>query len=313
MTAFLDQVLGAAPWAVLLVVGLVVFAEDALFVGFVLPGETAAILGGVAAHRGHVAFAAVLAVVIVAAIVGDSVGYEVGRLIGPRVLASRIVAKRRERIEGAQDFLARRGGWAVLLGRWVAFFRAVMPALAGLARMPYHVFLPFNAAGGIVWGSVVVSVGYLAGASYAAVEKKAGDGLGPGRARDRPGRPAGVAPAQAVHRATLAGRARRRLNPGARMPGRQRYCPVRPSMHSRSRSAWPACRAYSSIRWTRTSRTDTVPSRCGTVSPRWSSSRPSIHSSASATWCFQVVNASSTTAWSGTAPSKSSSGASGAQ
>ncbi|OJV56877.1 MAG: hypothetical protein BGO38_02695 [Cellulomonas sp. 73-145] len=174
MTAFLDQVLGAAPWAVLLVVGLVVFAEDALFVGFVLPGETAAILGGVAAHRGHVAFAAVLAVVIVAAIVGDSVGYEVGRLIGPRVLASRIVAKRRERIEGAQDFLARRGGWAVLLGRWVAFFRAVMPALAGLARMPYHVFLPFNAAGGIVWGSVVVSVGYLAGASYAAVEKKLG-------------------------------------------------------------------------------------------------------------------------------------------
>ena len=174
MTAFLDQVLGAAPWAVLLVVGLVVFAEDALFVGFVLPGETAAILGGVAAHRGHVAFAAVLAVVIVAAIVGDSVGYEVGRLIGPRVLASRLLERRRERIGQAQDFLARRGGWAVLLGRWVAFFRAVMPALAGVSRMPYRTFLPFNAAGGIVWGSVVVTAGYLAGASYAAVEKALG-------------------------------------------------------------------------------------------------------------------------------------------
>lgn len=174
MTAFLDQVLGAAPWAVLLVVGLVVFAEDALFVGFVLPGETAAILGGVAAHRGHVAFVAVLAVVVVAAIVGDSVGYEVGRLIGPRVLASRLLERRRERIGQAQDFLARRGGWAVLLGRWVAFFRAVMPALAGVARMPYRTFLPFNAAGGIVWGSVVVTAGYLAGASYAAVEKALG-------------------------------------------------------------------------------------------------------------------------------------------
>ena len=174
MTAFLDQVLGAAPWAVLLVVGLVVFAEDALFVGFVLPGETAAILGGVAAHRGHVAFVAVLAVVVVAAIVGDSVGYEVGRLIGPRVLASRLLERRRERIVQAQDFLARRGGWAVLLGRWVAFFRAVMPALAGVARMPYRTFLPFNAAGGIVWGSVVVTAGYLAGASYAAVEKALG-------------------------------------------------------------------------------------------------------------------------------------------
>lgn len=176
MTAALDQVLGAAPWVVLLVVGLVVFAEDALFVGFVLPGETAAILGGVAAHRGHVPFAAVLAVVIVAAVVGDSVGYEVGRLIGPRVLASRVLHRRRERIEQAQEFLARRGGWAVLLGRWVAFFRAVMPALAGLARMPYRVFLPFNAAGGIIWGSVVVTAGYLAGASYAAVEKTLGRG-----------------------------------------------------------------------------------------------------------------------------------------
>jgi len=76
----------------------------------------------------------------------------------------------------AQDFLARRGGWAVLLGRWVAFFRAVMPALAGVARMPYRLFLPFNAAGGIIWGTVVVLVGYLAGASYEKVEHWLGRG-----------------------------------------------------------------------------------------------------------------------------------------
>lgn len=63
--------------------------------------------------------------------------------------------------------LARRGGSAVFLGRWVAFFRAVMPALAGTARMPYARFLVFNAAGGITWGAAVVLVGYAAGASYA--------------------------------------------------------------------------------------------------------------------------------------------------
>jgi membrane-associated protein len=174
VTAFLNNVLGAAPWVVYAVVGLVVFAEDALFVGFVLPGETAAILGGVAAHLGHVPLAGVMAVVIVAAIVGDSVGYEVGRQIGPRLLASKRLDGRRERLEKAQDFLARRGGWAVLLGRWVAFFRAVMPALAGTARMPYRTFLLFNAIGGALWGAVVVTVGYLAGASYAAVEKAVG-------------------------------------------------------------------------------------------------------------------------------------------
>jgi membrane protein DedA with SNARE-associated domain len=62
----------------------------------------------------------------------------------------------------------------VFLGRWVAFFRAVMPALAGTARMPYRRFLAFNAAGGLAWGAAVVLVGYAAGASYARVEKLVG-------------------------------------------------------------------------------------------------------------------------------------------
>ncbi|EAQ00785.1 hypothetical protein JNB_11439 [Janibacter sp. HTCC2649] len=174
MTSFLDQVLGAPAWSVLLIVGLVVFAEDALFVGFVIPGETAAILGGVAAKLGHVSFAAVLATVIVAAVVGDSVGYEVGRKLGPRILSWRILDKRRKQLDRAQDFLARRGGIAVVLGRFTAFFRAVMPALAGTVRMPYPKFLAYNALGGVGWGALAVTVGYLAGASYAKVEKVLG-------------------------------------------------------------------------------------------------------------------------------------------
>ena len=174
---FLDPVLNAPTWVILGIVGLVVFAEDAIFVGFVLPGETAAILGGVAANQGHVPLAAVLAVVVCAAIVGDSVGYEIGRTVGPRVLSAHLFDKRRDKLDQAQDFLARRGGWAVFLGRWVAFFRAVMPALAGTSRMHYPRFLAFNAAGGVVWGVVVVMVGYAAGASYATVEKTLGKGV----------------------------------------------------------------------------------------------------------------------------------------
>lgn len=174
MSSVVDTILGASPWVVLGVVGLVVFAEDALFVGFVLPGETAAVLGGVAAHRGHVPLWAVLGVVVVAAIVGDTVGYEVGKHLGPRLLGLRIFDKRRARLDDAQDFLARRGGSAVLLGRWVAFFRAVMPALAGAARMPYRTFIVWNATGGLLWGTVVVLAGYLAGASYAKVEQAVG-------------------------------------------------------------------------------------------------------------------------------------------
>lgn len=176
MTGFIEHILHAPTWVVLSVVGLVVFAEDALFVGFVLPGETAAILGGVAASRGHVSIVAVIVVVVAAAIIGDSVGYEIGRKVGVRVLRLRIFDRRREDLRTAQDFLATRGGWAVLLGRWVAFFRAVMPALAGTAKMRYSKFLAFNAAGGVIWGIAVVLVGYYAGESYTKVEHYVGRG-----------------------------------------------------------------------------------------------------------------------------------------
>lgn len=168
------QLLSAPAVWVLVVVGAIVFAEDALFVGFILPGETVAVLGGVAANRGHVMLWAVIAVVVAAAVVGDSVGFEVGRAIGPRILRLRVLQRHSGRIDDARDFLSRRGGWAVLLGRWVAFFRAVMPALAGTSGMRYRTFLTFNLAGGILWGGAVVTAGYLAGASYARVEQAVG-------------------------------------------------------------------------------------------------------------------------------------------
>jgi membrane protein DedA with SNARE-associated domain len=174
VSALVDRLLAVPGWLVLVIVGAVVFAEDALFVGFVLPGETVAILGGVAAKLGHVPLAGVLAVTIVAAIVGDSVGYEVGRHFGPRMLEVRLLRERRHRIEQAQNFLARRGGSAVFLGRWIALFRALMPALAGSARMPYPKFLAWNAIGGIAWGVAVVLLGYAAGLSYKSIEGRFG-------------------------------------------------------------------------------------------------------------------------------------------
>jgi membrane protein DedA with SNARE-associated domain len=174
VSGLVHRLLGLPGWLVLVITGLVVFAEDALFFGFVLPGETVAVLAGVAAKLGHASLAAVLVVVVVAAVVGDTVGYEVGRHLGPRALELPLLQKRRERLDAARALLARRGGSAVFLGRWVAFFRAVMPALAGTARMPYRRFFAFNAAGGLAWGVAVVLLGYAAGASYARVEQVVG-------------------------------------------------------------------------------------------------------------------------------------------
>jgi len=176
VTGLLSHLLDVRGPLVYVVVALVVFSEDALFVGFVIPGETAAVLGGVLASRGHVQLWWMLPLVVVAAVLGDSVGYEVGRHLGPRILELRMLRKRRKRLDEAQDFLRRRGGAAVFLGRFVAFFRAVMPALAGTAQMRYSKFLAFNAAGGLVWGAAFVLLGYLAGNSYATIEKAVGRG-----------------------------------------------------------------------------------------------------------------------------------------
>jgi len=171
-----DQVLTVRPAVALVVIATLVFAEAAVFVGFVLPGETAVILGGVLASTNRLSLTALLVVVVAAAILGDSVGYEVGRHAGPRVLASRPLRRHAARLDGARELLRRRGGAAVLLARFTAFLRAVMPAMAGLSRMPYPRFLAWNAAGGLVWGVGVTLLGFSAGASYTKVEQALGRG-----------------------------------------------------------------------------------------------------------------------------------------
>jgi membrane-associated protein len=174
MSGFIDGILNVNPLVAYIAVFCLVFAEDALFVGFVIPGETAAVLGGVVASRGEVQLPAMMVIAVTAAILGDTVGYEVGKHLASRLPKPRPRSRHAKAMKKAEDFLRRRGGWAVFLGRFIAFFRAVMPALAGTSRMPYGRFLLFNAAGGLVWGVGFVLLGYLAGNSYETVAKTAG-------------------------------------------------------------------------------------------------------------------------------------------
>ena len=149
------------------IAGGLAFAEAAIMVGVVLPGETALLVAGFAAHEGVISLVPMIIVAIVCAIAGDSVGYEVGRTIGPRLQGSRLgrfVGPRRWK--AGEEFLHRHGGKAVLLGRGTALLRALVPGLAGMARMPYlRTFLPWNAVGGIVWGGACVLLGYVFAAS----------------------------------------------------------------------------------------------------------------------------------------------------
>ena len=121
----IDTLLDVPPGIALLIVAGLVFAEAALFFGFVLPGETAVVYGGVLAAAGKMPVVLVLAVVLVAAVVGDSVGFEVGRKLGPRLVRAPVLRNHPDRFEEAQAYLRRRGGRAVVMGRFTAFLRAV--------------------------------------------------------------------------------------------------------------------------------------------------------------------------------------------
>jgi membrane-associated protein len=174
--AVLDAIRSVPPALAYAIIALLVFGEAAFFVGFVLPGETAVLLGGFLASTGHLDIVPLAVLIVVSAILGDTVGYEVGKQFGPRVVQLGFMRKHQDRIERAQDMLRRRGGPAVFLGRWTAFFRAVMPGIAGLSRMPYRVFLVWNALGGLAWGITFTLVGYFAGASYEKVASAIGKG-----------------------------------------------------------------------------------------------------------------------------------------
>ncbi len=146
-----------------LIAGGLAFAEAALLVGMVLPGETALLVAGVFcnAKYGNLNLGVMMAVAVVCAIGGDSVGYEFGKKFGPSLRRSRLGRWVGERRWSAVDaFIHRHGGKAVLLGRLTALMRALMPSMAGMSGMRYRTFLLWNAVGGIFWAPGCVLLGY---------------------------------------------------------------------------------------------------------------------------------------------------------
>jgi membrane-associated protein len=156
-----------------IVCGALVFGEAAVLLGFVIPGETAALIGGFLASQHHVNLIGMIAVIVACAIVGDSTGYEVGKHLGPWLLERRLL-RNNPGVRRGRELIARFGGPAVFLGRWIALARALIPGLTGMSGMRYRTFLFFNALGGVAWGTTFVLIGYGAGNSYAAVARSIG-------------------------------------------------------------------------------------------------------------------------------------------
>ncbi len=154
-------------------VALLVFGEAALFIGFVLPGETSVIVAGVIASKGHVNIAVLCVLVVAAAIIGDSVGYAIGHRYGEQLLKLPVIRHRQVALSRALEGLRQRGPIYVFVGRFTAFLRAVMPGLAGMSKMHYRRFLVANSLGGLIWGVGYALLGYFAGSALSRIEKYA--------------------------------------------------------------------------------------------------------------------------------------------
>ncbi|WP_094556981.1 DedA family protein [Synechococcus sp. 1G10] len=133
--------------------------------GVPLPGETVTLLGGYAAGSGQLDVFGVIAAAVSGAILGDNLGYWVGRRAGWGLVlrVGRLLRRSPEQLETLRDSFLRHAGKSVLLGRFVAVLRVLAGPLAGAVRMPYGRFLVFNTLGAVLWASSMVSLAWLGG------------------------------------------------------------------------------------------------------------------------------------------------------
>ena len=171
MSRISDLILSLRGWVALLVVFLLPALEASVFVGFLFPGEIAVILGGVLAFQHRITLGAAIIVAVSGAIIGDTVGYAVGRRWGRPMLQGALGRfVKAHHLDQAERFLAKHGGKAVFLGRWTAALRVLIPGLAGMSRLRYRTFAIWNVLGGGLWATTFVLVGFAAGEGWRKVE-----------------------------------------------------------------------------------------------------------------------------------------------
>ena len=154
-----------APWVVLLVCG-IIFAETGLLIGFFLPGDSMLFTAGLLVATGtiQVNIWVLTALIIVAAIIGNQVGYLIGSKAGP-ALFNRPNSKlfKRENVDSAHAFFEKHGGKALILARFVPIIRTFVPVIVGVAQMSKRKFFTYNVIGAVLWGGGVTLLGYLLG------------------------------------------------------------------------------------------------------------------------------------------------------
>lgn len=142
----------------------IIFVETGLLIGFFLPGDSLLVTAGLLASQGYINVYILGALLSIAAIVGDSVGYTIGKASGPHLFKKddSLVFKKKHLIR-AQQFYERHGGKTIVIARFVPIIRTFAPVVAGMARMDYKRFIVYNVLGGIFWVWSLLMLGYLLG------------------------------------------------------------------------------------------------------------------------------------------------------
>ncbi len=150
----------------------IVLAESGLFFGFFFPGDSLLFTAGLLASQHILYLPLLLAIVPIAAIVGDSVGYAFGAWAGPRLFVKEdSLFFSKHHVKRAEAFYEKFGPRAIILARFVPVVRTFVPIIAGVAGMKYRTFLSYNIIGGLLWGVGVVLLGYFLGSAFPQTEK----------------------------------------------------------------------------------------------------------------------------------------------
>ncbi|TDP90243.1 membrane protein DedA with SNARE-associated domain [Leucobacter luti] len=170
MTELLDTLIAALrdldPVLRTIIAGIGMLLETSVFIGLVVPGDTIAIVASLGVSSpteyGWLVFA-----LVCGAVAGESIGFALGRWVGPRLRTSRLGRRLGERKWALADhYLGKRGGVAVFLSRFLPVLHSLIPLTAGMAGMRYRKFLAWTASASIIWAVIVVSLGAGAAAGY---------------------------------------------------------------------------------------------------------------------------------------------------
>ena len=161
--SFDTQFASIAPFFLYLLIGVIIFVETGILLGFFLPGDSILFSAGlVAAAHGEVNIVILVSVIFIAAFFGDQIGFVLGRLVGRPYLERHNSPRIQSMIARSERFYEQTGWWAVVAARFFPWIRTFVPPIAGISKMNYYKFLSANALGALLWGVGITLAGYYA-------------------------------------------------------------------------------------------------------------------------------------------------------